>query len=80
MQDTLYLAGAGPLGPAGRPATLLRTHTSAMQIRYMETHQPPVRIIVPGKVYRRDDLDLTHTPMFSRSKGWSSARASRWPI
>jgi phenylalanyl-tRNA synthetase alpha chain len=35
----------------------------------METHQPPVRIIVPGKVYRRDNLDLTHTPMFSQFEG-----------
>ena len=52
-----------------RPATLLRTHTSPMQIRYMESHEPPVRIIVPGKVYRRDDLDLTHTPMFQQVEG-----------
>jgi phenylalanyl-tRNA synthetase alpha chain len=67
MQDTLYLSG--PVPGSGRPATLLRTHTSPMQIRYMETHQPPVRIIVPGKVYRRDDLDLTHTPMFQQVEG-----------
>ena len=40
-----------------------------MQIRYMESHEPPVRIIVPGKVYRRDDLDLTHTPMFQQVEG-----------
>ncbi len=78
MQDTLYLDGlvpgvpsrdrAGAPGP-DRPATLLRTHTSPMQIRYMESHEPPVRIIVPGKVYRRDDLDLTHTPMFQQVEG-----------
>jgi phenylalanyl-tRNA synthetase alpha chain len=67
MQDTLYLTGE--VAGAGRPATLLRTHTSPMQIRYMESHQPPVRIIVPGKVYRRDDLDLTHTPMFQQVEG-----------
>ena len=67
MQDTLYLSGE--VQGNGRPATLLRTHTSPMQIRYMETHQPPVRIIVPGKVYRRDDLDLTHTPMFQQVEG-----------
>jgi phenylalanyl-tRNA synthetase alpha chain len=76
MQDTLYLSepwarpirGGGPPGPhsRARPATLLRTHTSAMQIRYMESHQPPVRIIAPGRVYRRDNLDLTHTPMFQQ--------------
>ena len=40
-----------------------------MQIRYMQAHQPPVRIIVPGRVYRRDDLDLTHTPMFTQIEG-----------
>jgi phenylalanyl-tRNA synthetase alpha chain len=57
---------------AGRPeapATLLRTHTSAMQIRYMERHAPPVRIICPGRVYRRDNLDQTHTPMFQQVEG-----------
>jgi phenylalanyl-tRNA synthetase alpha chain len=52
-----------------RPATLLRTHTSAMQIRYMERHDPPVRIICPGRVYRRDNLDQTHTPMFQQVEG-----------
>jgi phenylalanyl-tRNA synthetase alpha chain len=40
-----------------------------MQIRYMETHEPPVRIIAPGRVYRRDNLDLTHTPMFQQVEG-----------
>jgi len=65
MQDTLYLAE--PVrSAAGSPATLLRTHTSGMQIRYMETHKPPVRLIAPGRVYRRDDLDLTHSPMFTQ--------------
>jgi phenylalanyl-tRNA synthetase alpha chain len=85
MQDTLYLDapivggtwGAhrrGDLGGAPpevqvRAATLLRTHTSAMQIRYMKTFAPPVRIIVPGRVYRKDDLDLSHTPMFQQFEG-----------
>lgn len=71
MQDTLYLARPMPqsIAPSGPPATLLRTHTSAMQIRYMESHPPPVRIIALGKVFRRDDLDLTHTPMFSQFEG-----------
>ena len=53
----------------GRPATLLRTHTSGMQIRYKETHQPPIRLIAPGRVYRRDGLDLTHSPMFTQVEG-----------
>ena len=73
MQDTLYLEGSLPVaggGPApGRPATLLRTHTSGMQIRYMETHEPPVRIIAPGLVYRRDNPDVTHSPMFQQVEG-----------
>ena len=68
MQDTLYLST--PVRSAvGSPATLLRTHTSGMQIRYMETHQPPVRLIAPGRVYRRDNLDVTHTPMFTQVEG-----------
>ena len=54
---------------ANAKATLLRTHTSAMQIRYMESHEPPVRVIAPGRVYRRDNLDLTHTPMFQQVEG-----------
>jgi phenylalanyl-tRNA synthetase alpha chain len=68
MQDTLYLGTAVP-GESGKPddrRTLLRTHTSAVQIRYMETHQPPIRIVAPGRVYRRDDLDLTHSPAFGQ--------------
>jgi len=68
MQDTLYLA-APVRSSVGTPATLLRTHTSGMQIRYMEQHQPPVRLIAPGRVYRRDNLDLTHTPMFTQVEG-----------
>ena len=77
MQDTLYLgtpiiggtwgAHRGVVPEAQvRAATLLRTHTSAMQIRYMKTFPPPVRILVPGRVYRRDNLDLTHSPMFQQ--------------
>jgi phenylalanyl-tRNA synthetase alpha chain len=80
MQDTLYLgvpiaggtwgAHTGEVPEAQvRTATLLRTHTSAMQIRYMKTFPPPVRIIVPGRVYRRDQLDLSHTPMFQQFEG-----------
>ena len=80
MQDTLYLDAPIAGGTWGahrgkvpeaqvRAATLLRTHTSAMQIRYMRTFPPPVRIIVPGRVYRRDNLDLSHTPMFQQFEG-----------
>lgn len=71
MQDTLYLQE--PLTATNdtdkTPATLLRTHTSGMQIRYMETHEPPIRIIAPGLVYRRDTPDLTHSPMFQQVEG-----------
>jgi|SRR5262245_35706702 len=69
MQDTLYLGSPVVAPDGGRAATLLRTHTSGMQIRYMETHQPPVRLIAPGRVYRRDGLDLTHSPMFTQVEG-----------
>jgi phenylalanyl-tRNA synthetase alpha chain len=71
MQDTLYLATPvrGESGLPGDLRTMLRTHTSSIQIRYMQAHQPPIRIVAPGRVYRRDDLDLTHTPMFSQMEG-----------
>ena len=73
MQDTFYLAdpltpGENP-GAHDHPQTLLRTHTSGMQIRHMETHEPPIRIIAPGRVYRRDNLAVTHTPMFHQVEG-----------
>ena len=54
MQDTFYLG-------ADR---LLRTHTSPVQIRHLEANAPPVRIVVPGRVYRRDAVDATHSPVF----------------
>jgi phenylalanyl-tRNA synthetase alpha chain len=58
MQDTFYLS----------PETLLRTHTSPVQIRAMRAQKPPVRIICPGVVYRRD-ADITHSPMFRQVEG-----------
>ncbi len=63
-QDTFYTASA-----AGQPSSLLRTHTSSVQIRVMEKQQPPVRIIVPGRVYRRDNADATHNPTFHQVEG-----------
>ena len=70
MQDTLYLSTPlPPFEPNGRARTMLRTHTSSIQIRYMQTHEPPIRIIAPGRVYRRDDLDLTHSPAFGQVEG-----------
>ncbi len=54
MQDTFYLDNH----------LLLRTHTSPVQIRYLEQNSPPVRIVAPGRVYRRDAVDATHSPVF----------------
>jgi phenylalanyl-tRNA synthetase alpha chain len=56
MQDTFYLDEEQHILP--------RTHTSAVQIRYGEKHQPPIRIVVPGRVYRNEDIDARHTFMF----------------
>jgi phenylalanyl-tRNA synthetase alpha chain len=58
---------AGPHDPA--PRLLLRTHTSSVQIRVMKSQPPPVRIIVPGRVYRRDNADATHNPTFHQVEG-----------
>src|SRR5215470_8791384 len=68
-QDTFYLASAGNAQPNSQRPTLLRTHTSSVQIRVMEKQQPPVRIIVPGRVYRRDNADATHNPTFQQVEG-----------
>jgi phenylalanyl-tRNA synthetase alpha chain len=59
MQDTFYIEGT---------SRVLRTHTSPVQIRYMQSHQPPLRIICPGRVYRVDH-DATHSPMFHQVEG-----------
>ena len=58
-QDTLYL----------KDSVLLRSHTSPVQIRTMEKHEPPIRILAPGMVYRRDSYDATHTPAFAQIEG-----------
>jgi phenylalanyl-tRNA synthetase alpha chain len=59
MQDTFYLS----------PGVLLRTHTSPVQARVMERYEPPIRIVVPGMVYRRDAFDASHSPAFSQIEG-----------
>lgn len=64
-QDTFYLQAEA----AGAPGLLLRTHTSSVQIRVMKKQPPPVRIIVPGRVYRRDNADATHNPTFHQVEG-----------
>ena len=58
-QDTFYLG----------PGTLLRTHTSPMQAHIMERYPPPLRIVVPGQVYRRDTFDPSHAPVFEQIEG-----------
>ena len=60
-QDTFYIQSPE------RP--LLRTHTSSVQIRVMENQPPPIRVIVPGRVYRRDTADATHNPTFHQIEG-----------
>lgn len=83
MQDTFFVRGRGDApappngGPNGEPAgsdpgtsppLVLRTHTSPVQIRAMLTRPPPVRLVAPGTVFRRDD-DATHSPMFHQIEG-----------
>jgi phenylalanyl-tRNA synthetase alpha chain len=68
--SALGSGGKMPSEPAGKmPALLLRTHTSSVQIRVMEKQPPPIRIIVPGRVYRRDNADATHNPTFQQIEG-----------
>src|SRR6267154_2166674 len=67
-QDTFYLAATSEAA-TGHSSLLLRTHTSSVQIRVMEKQSPPVRIIVPGRVYRRDNADATHNPTFHQIEG-----------
>jgi phenylalanyl-tRNA synthetase alpha chain len=64
LQDTFYVQS--------HPEVLLRTHTSPMQVRAMETQPPPIFVVVPGKVYRRDS-DATHSPMFHQMEGLAIA-------
>ncbi len=59
LQDTIYLEGGG----------LLRTHTSPVQIRTMMKSRPPLKIICPGRVFRRDTIDATHYPIFHQIEG-----------
>jgi phenylalanyl-tRNA synthetase alpha chain len=61
MQDTFWVKGV--------PQTVLRTHTSPVQVRYMESHKPPFKIIVPGKVYRYEATDATHETQFHQVEG-----------
>ena len=64
MQDTFWLKPEDVVVP-----TVLRTHTSPVQARYMESHEPPIRIIVPGKVFRNEASDATHEAQFYQFEG-----------
>jgi phenylalanyl-tRNA synthetase alpha chain len=73
LADTLFPPrgegrGEGSASDIRKPS-LLRTHTSSVQIRVMKSQPPPVRIIVPGRVYRRDNADATHNPTFQQVEG-----------
>jgi phenylalanyl-tRNA synthetase alpha chain len=59
MHDTFYLS----------PGVLLRSHTSPVQIRTMQSYQPPIRVVVPGMSYRRDPFDASHAPAFEQLEG-----------
>ncbi len=62
-QDTFFAQTGSPV------SMVLRTHTSNVQSRYMEKHQPPLRIMAPGRVFRNDSLDATHSPVFHQIEG-----------
>lgn len=62
-QDTFFAETGSPL------SLVLRTHTSNVQSRFMEKHQPPIRIMAPGRVFRNDSLDATHSPVFHQIEG-----------
>lgn len=62
--DTMYLDWGAP-----EDEVLLRTHTSPVQARWMESHEPPVYVVVPGRTYRKDTIDATHLPVFHQIEG-----------
>lgn len=77
LMDTFHIAppegsaggaGAEPVGPAGS-GLVLRTHTSPVQARTMLSRKPPIYVVVPGRVYRTDELDATHAPVFHQVEG-----------
>lgn len=64
LMDTYYVEG-----PRGPESALLRTHTSPVQVRVMESHEPPIYVVCPGRVFRRDAADATHSPVFHQLEG-----------
>jgi len=68
-------AVAGPALPPGPEDVVLRTHTSPMQVRAMESREPPIFIVVPGRCYRSDPFDATHSPIFHQVEGLAVAES-----
>ncbi len=68
-QDTFYVGNNAKPETQNAKLPLLRTHTSSVQIRVMKSQPPPIRIIAPGRVYRRDNADATHNPTFHQIEG-----------
>ena len=70
MQDSFYVASDGNGSESGQETGLvLRTHTSPVQVRTMLDREPPIYVVCPGRVYRSDELDATHTPVFHQVEG-----------
>lgn len=69
IQDTFYVEDLNAKGPAGAGGAVLRTHTSPVQIRTMLARKPPIRVVVPGKVYRNEATDASHESMFTQIEG-----------
>ncbi len=73
LQDTFYLKRKDPIKDS-REDVLLRTHTSPVQVRVMESTKPPLYVISPGKAYRRDEIDATHSAVFHQVEGFAVDR------
>jgi len=73
LHDTLYVSRKDPIRESPDDV-LLRTHTSPVQIRVMESEKPPLYVVSPGKAYRKDEVDATHSPVFHQIEGFAVAR------
>jgi len=72
LQDTLYVSRKDPVSDSPDDV-LLRTHTSPVQVRVMESERPPLYVISPGRAYRNDEIDATHSPAFHQVEGFAVA-------
>jgi phenylalanyl-tRNA synthetase alpha chain len=69
LMDTFWVSAAGTATGATTSGLVLRTHTSPVQARTMLSRRPPIHVVVPGRVYRTDELDATHSPVFHQVEG-----------